>query len=39
MDRCDTSASHRIKININREENEIIDPIEDNIFHLVNVSG
>jgi len=33
------NISQIIKINISREVNEIIAPIEDNMFHVVYESG
>ena len=37
--RCLTKASHRMKININKAVKEIIEPIDEMIFHLAYASG
>lgn len=37
--RCATRASHKIKINMITATIEIIDPIEETMFHLVYASG
>lgn len=38
-DRWAANASQRTAINISKAVNEIIDPTEDNTFHLVMASG
>jgi hypothetical protein len=37
--RCAAKASHIITINIRRDTNAIIDPTDDNTFHIVIASG
>lgn len=37
--RCAARASHIITINIRRDTNAIIDPTDDNTFHIVMASG
>lgn len=39
MARCEVNASHNKKINIIKAINEIIEPIEETTFHVVNESG
>jgi len=34
-----TNDSHKMKINSNSATNDIIDPIDEITFHLVNASG
>ena len=38
-DRCDAKASHSIKINKTKAVKEIIDPIDEITFHVINLSG
>ena len=37
--RCVANASHIIKINIISLENDSSEPIEEIVFHFINVSG
>lgn len=37
--RCADKASHTIATNNNNAINEMIDPIDDILFHLVYISG
>jgi hypothetical protein len=37
--RCLTKASHKMKINRRSATKDIIAPIDDRTFHLVNASG
>ena len=33
--RCDRSASHKIKIKYSKAVNDIVDPIDEIMFHVV----